>query len=110
MEIILATIVGTVIGFLSIALAKPRKALGDALLPSLGAISALLWWVAATWISRLLDLAWLHYDQIGSWIGTVVVSAAVCVTVASVVSKKRNEIDEDLFDRLSHRSHLNVKP
>jgi Trk-type K+ transport system membrane component len=53
MEIFFAGIFGIVIGLAALALARPREAVGSALLPALGGIVALAWWVIATWGAAL---------------------------------------------------------
>ncbi len=106
MEVFFAGIFGIVIGLIAYAFAKPKDAIGTALLPALGGITALVWWVVATWVARLLNLSWLYYDAFWIWALLVVVTAAVCVSVALVLPKRRAAGDADLLDRLSHRSRV----
>jgi hypothetical protein len=106
MEVFFAGIFGIVIGLISYSFAKPKDAVGSALLPALGGITALLWWVVATWGARLLGLTWLHYDAFWIWALLVIVTAAVTVPVALSLPRQRAAADADLLDRLSHRSRV----
>lgn len=104
MEMFFAGIFGIVIGLAAYALAKPKDAVGPALIPAVGGITALLWWLIASWGGRVLGLAWLHYDAFWIWALLVVVTAAVVVPLALTLPRKRASGDADLLDRLSHRS------
>ncbi|MFD2758417.1 hypothetical protein [Gulosibacter faecalis] len=106
MEIFFAGIFGIVIGLAALALARPREAVGSALLPALGGIVALAWWVIATWGAALLGLGWLRYDAFWIWALLVVITAAVCIPTAIALPRSRAAGDADLLDRLSHRTRL----
>lgn len=103
LELLFAGLIGVAIGTAAILVAKPREAAGIALLPSLGAITALVYWVVASWAMRLFGWEWLRYDAVGIWTILVAIVASVTITTALTLPRRRAEDDEDLFERLSHR-------
>lgn len=104
MELIFAALAGILIGLGAWALARPRTAIGSALLPAVGGITALAWWILATWGAKLLSMEWLQYGAPWIWIILAILTAAVCLPIALVLPRRRAEADADLLERLSHRS------
>ncbi|MFD2674172.1 hypothetical protein [Gulosibacter bifidus] len=106
LELIFAGLFGILIGAAAIPFAKPLSTIGLALLPGIGGATALIYWVAASWAMRLFNLTFLRYDAGNIWLYLVVIVAAVCFSIALMLPKRRAEADEDLLERLSHRSSI----
>lgn len=106
-ELLIAAFIGLGVGAAALAFAKPRESYGIALFPAVGTITALLYWVVASWSMRLFDWTWLRYDAGLIWFFLVAVVAGVALGLAFTLPRRRAEDDADLLDRLIHRGALN---
>lgn len=103
LELLFAGLIGLGIGAVALLFATPKSAIGMALLPAIGAITALVFWVLASLARGLFDWSWLSYDGVMIWLLVVLLPAAVTFTIATTLPRRRAADDEDLFERLSHR-------
>lgn len=102
MELLFAGLYSLVIALAASLLATPRDTLGKALIPAIGTASGLAYWAIATWLLKLPDFSWLAYDRGTVWVLLVVLVAAVSLTLALTLPRRRKAADDELFDRLSH--------
>lgn len=102
MELLFAGIYSLAIALAASALAKPREAMGKALIPAIGTASGLAYWAIATWLLKVPAFAWLAYDRGLIWVLLIVIVAAVSLALALTLPKQRIASDDELLDRLSH--------
>lgn len=102
MELLFAGLYSLTIAFAAFAFAKPRDAIGQALIPAIGTASGLAFWAIATWLLKLPAFDWLAYDRGVIWALLVVVVAGVSLALALTLPRQRKHEDNELFDRLRH--------
>lgn len=93
MEIILALVLGTVVGIAAHFLAPGRDVRGVALAPILGALASALVWMILTWTGVGTDSIWL-------WLSAIVAPAAVTFPVLAVLTRIRHAHDANERARL----------
>ncbi|MDJ1370579.1 hypothetical protein [Gulosibacter molinativorax] len=102
MELLFVGLYSLAIALAASALAKPREMVGPAFIPAIGTASGLAFWAIATWLLKVPAFSWLSYDRGVIWVLLVFVVAAVSVSLALTLPRKRKAEDDELLDRLSH--------
>lgn len=100
-----AIVFGALIGALAVLLARPKDAMGLALLPAAGALTAAIVWALLSWLSIVPGFSWLAYGAGWIWGLLVIACIAVTATMALVLPRQRAADDKDLLDRLTHVGH-----
>lgn len=93
MQILIALIVGAVVGIGIHFLVPDRHTRGVALAPMIGAVTAGLAWTILTWVGFALDNPWL-------WLSSLIVPALVTWPLLIVVTRLRLARDERERERL----------
>ncbi|NLT26427.1 MAG: hypothetical protein GXX90_07235 [Microbacteriaceae bacterium] len=102
MELLFAGLYGLAIGLAAWPLLRPAGKVGPALVPAIGAATAIGWAVVASWLSRVDGFAWIAFDRAWVWVLLVLITAGVCIGLAITLPVRRAADDKDLLDRLSH--------
>lgn len=102
MELLFAGLCSLVVALAASALARPREAVGMVFIPTVGTATGLAYWVVATWSLKLPVFSWLSYDRGLIWVLLIIIVAAVSLTLALTLPRRRKQHDSELLDRLSH--------
>ncbi|MDZ8172159.1 hypothetical protein [Microbacterium xanthum] len=87
MQILIALILGAVIGIAAHVQVRDRATRGAAVIPMLGTVVAGAAWLALTWAGLGADTPW-------PWLSAVVVPTIVCWPAAILLAKARVSKDE----------------
>lgn len=94
MELLFIALGGAILGTAA-RYALPGRAMhGVTLLPAIGTITAMVVWVALTWLGWAWDGGWI-------WVAALVASAIVPAVVGLVIAPRRERRDHAEFERLA---------
>lgn len=94
MELLFITLGGAILGIAARYALPKRHTHGTLLVPSVGAASAAVVWVALTWLGMAWDGGWI-------WVISLVASALAASAVAWFIGPQRERSDAELFERLA---------